>query len=163
MTTTTDTIYHSKAKELGNMLSESDQYKRFVQAKIAYTADTTAQELDQKIADFNNSIQNGIRMGVLTTDDYRKAIAQMSEMENELKSNPTVTEYMEAELEYHEFINSVMGILDKIIANINNSLEGGPKMCGCGSNPGGACYSQCGTMQASSMHGGCGSGCGCGA
>ena len=155
----TTTIYHDKAKELGNMLLASDAYRRFVDAKAAFGNDLAAQELDQKIADFNNSLQTGIRMGALSTDDYRSAIAEIANMERELKENPSVQEYLAAEEAYNEFISSVMGILDKIVTNLNKSVEGGPKMCSCGSNPGGPCYSACGSSASSS--GGCGSGCSC--
>lgn len=157
----TSTIYHDKAKELGNLLLASEPYRRLVSAREAYAEDTYAQELDKKIADFNNSLQVGIKMGALTTDDYRAAISEMAQMEKELKESGTVKEYMEAEEEYNEFITSVMGILNKIVDNLNTSVEGGPKMCSCGSNPGGACYSSCSIGGSASSGGGCGSGCGC--
>ncbi|MCL1935638.1 MAG: YlbF family regulator [Defluviitaleaceae bacterium] len=152
------TIYHEKAKELGNMLLSSEAYRRLIVAREAYSQDAEANELNKKIADFNNSLQFGIKMGTLTTDEYREAIVELSDMERKLQNNEAVKEYFNAEEEYNQFVGSVMGIVNKILDNMGKSLQGGPKMCTCGSNPDGPCYSSCGS---STSGGGCGSGCSC--
>ena len=153
------TIYHEKAKELGNMLLASDAYRRLAGAREVYLMDIEAQELDRKIAEYNNALQTGIKMGTLTTDDYREAVVELAEMERDLNNTSSVREYVQAKDEYEEFISSVTYILNKIIDNMGRSLDGGPKMCSCGSNPGGACFSSCGS--GASSGGGCGSGCSC--
>lgn len=141
----TDTIYHAKAKELGNMLLTSEAYQALAKAREVYMGDTDAQALDQKIADYNEALQTGIKMGTLTTDDYRGAVVELSDMERQLNETPSVANYIQAKEDYDDFIGSVTYILNKIVDNMGRSLDGGPKMCGCGANPGGACFSGCGT------------------
>ena len=145
--------YQEKAKDLSNMLLKATEYQRLVSAKDAYTKDKEAQDLDQHIADFTNGIQTSIRMGALTTDDYREAVAEVEELENKLKAMPSVKEYLEAETAYNELIASVMGVLDRTIMQLNKGVQGGPRV-GSGTNQGASsCATSCG------VHGGC-NGCG---
>lgn len=158
----TTTIYHDKAKELGNLISNSSEYKRLIAAREAYVLDTEAKELDKKIEDYNNSLQVAIKMGALTTDDYRSAIAELASLERELKNSPTVLEFMSSEEEYNNLVTSVMAPLNKMLENMSKTTQGGPKMCSCGSNPDGPCFSSCSISSPSSKSsGGCGSGCSC--
>jgi cell fate (sporulation/competence/biofilm development) regulator YlbF (YheA/YmcA/DUF963 family) len=135
-----------KARELGEMLIATDEYRKVQQAESAFNEDELAQA---KVGEFNQ-LQKAVQEMMQTPDPDQAAIAAMADrlrgMQAELTEMPSIKEMNDAQTAFSNLLTQINQVLRFIITG---EVEDG----GCGGN-----CSSCG--------GGCGGaegdGCGCG-
>ena len=127
-------MVYEKARELGNLILESDFAKTLNAAKDAYTQNHEAVLMLEEFTRYKALVQKEARAGNCSQEEmesHRKAITLMA---GELEENQVIMNFVTAEDAFNGYVNKVMGLLRATITG----------NAGCGSG--------CGS-------GGCGSGC----
>ncbi|WP_250227422.1 YlbF family regulator [Anaeropeptidivorans aminofermentans] len=131
-------IYFEKARELGNLILESDYAKAMEEANEVYLNDETAKEQMSKYQDYYAEIQKGIQESSLSQEEVTEASKKLSEMVEELKAIPSMAALIYAEGEFNDFVTEIMNILrltitGKSAEEINTGCGGSCGGCsGCG-------------------------------
>jgi len=129
--------YEEKARELGNLILESEQSMRLADARAAFHADPEAQPKMDVYNAYAENVQTAIDSGVMTDEQFQTAQKRMTEMVVELKAHPTIGALVAAENEFNFFVNQIMGIL-------KTTITGEEAGCaGCGHSHGSAACSGC--------------------
>lgn len=122
-----------KAKELGELLKQSEQYKSYQVIKAEYEADS---ELQKLIGEFNlkkmavmNEMQkeensDGEKLKALQ-DDMRKAYAAAM-------SNGTMTKYMKTKEIFENMVNDMYSIINYAITGVKSNGCDGSHCDSCG-------------------------------
>jgi len=130
--------YEEKARELGNLILESEQKKKLAAAQAAFKADPEAQPRMDVYNAYIENVQMAIDSGAMTEEQYGGARKRMAEMVTELKAYPVIGEMVAAENEFNFFVNQIMGILKETImgkeaggcAGCSGHSQGGCEGCG---------------------------------
>ena len=130
--------YEEKARELGNLILESDQKKKLEAAQAAFRADPEAQPRMDVYNAYLENVQTAIDSGVLTEEQFAPMKKRMAEMAAELKAYPVIGAMVAAENEFNAFVNQIMGILKETItgkesggcAGCSGHSQGGCEGCG---------------------------------
>ena len=126
-----NTQYYEKAVELGNMILASETSLRLADAKAAFEEDADAQAAYREFNEFHKNTQIAQQSGFLTQERYQEALGKLVEMEIAAKQIPAVQEYLKAQEDYNNFVNSVLEMLKQTIGYTE------PKSGGCGGSCGG--------------------------
>ena len=120
-----------KARELGEMLADSEEYKRMKDAEKAKNADATAVSM---LADYNQKA-NEFAAKVQTAEptkeellEYREALGAAF---RELDANPVVHEFMEASKAFDELMKNINSIIAfYVVPEKGGSCSGNCSSCG---------------------------------
>ena len=131
--------YTEKARELGNLILESEKAKALEDARVAFHADPEAQPRMDVYNAYLANVQTAIDSGAMTDEQYAMAQKRMAEMVVELKAYPVIGALVTAENEFNFFVNQIMTILK---TTITGEEPGGCAGCS-GHSHGGADCSGC--------------------
>lgn len=125
-------IYFEKARELGNLILESDYAKAMEEANEEYSNDEAAKEQMSKYQAYYAEIQKGIQESSLSQEEVTEASKKLSEMVEELKAIPSMASLIYAEGEFNDFVTEIMNILRLTITGKSNEEmnEGCGGSCG---------------------------------
>lgn len=122
-----------KAKELGELLKQSEEFKNYNEVKAKYEADETIQTL---ISDFNlkkmavmNQMQNE------ENPDEEKLKSLQEEMRGAyaaVMSNATMTEFMNAKEVFEKLVNDMYGIINFAVTGVAPGGCDGSSCASCG-------------------------------
>lgn len=129
---------YDKAKALADEIAASDELRRVKESELKMLIDLTAREIVESYQQIQmEAINAGIPYDQL--DEAKKA--QLTELENQMQANEVIMEYMNANQELNQMLESVNMI-------ISSALNPGGSSCGscgsagnCGEND---CCSSCG-------------------
>ena len=120
-------VYEEKARELGQLILESEQSKALAAAKEAFHADPEAQPRMDVYNAYLANVQTAIDSGAATDEQYATMQKRMAEMVAELKAYPVIGALVTAENEFNFFVNQIMTILK---VTITGEEPGGCAGCG---------------------------------
>lgn len=124
------TVYE-KARELGELLLETEQAKRLTDARYIFDGDEQAQKALFDYTEYRNNVVNKMEDGSLKPEQYKEEAKKINEMAKELKNTPIVGDMLKAESEFNSLVNQVMEIL-KVTINGEEETSGCTGNCsGC--------------------------------
>jgi cell fate (sporulation/competence/biofilm development) regulator YlbF (YheA/YmcA/DUF963 family) len=91
-----------KAKELGEALKDSDEYKELLEAQKALDND---QETQQLLNEYNEKAQE-IQLKQLTGENISEGMAELQKLEEKIMNSDSMKRYTEAEKNFKELIDS---------------------------------------------------------
>lgn len=144
-----------KARELGEMLNESEQAQLRDQQEQLFLQDDSAREKMKEYEDYHNEVQQAMQTGELTKEEFQLATTKLKRLGMELKIHPVAGPYIEAVNQFNETVNQVFQIIQRTVLG---EPEGG---CGCGGNCGCGGEGDCDCEGEECGCGGEGEGCGC--
>ncbi|MDK2798639.1 MAG: hypothetical protein PWP27_244 [Clostridiales bacterium] len=122
-----------KARELGKMLVESEQYLRLKDAEIAQLNDKEAQKLLKYYNDRKNRTMSAIKQGELTADELKKIQQQLQNDFENMMQNQNIKEYVEAKRDFEQLVYTINSVINYYINGINNEEKKGCSSSRCGS------------------------------
>lgn len=132
-------IYNEKAKELADLILESEQAKTMADARNVFENDENAKARMQEFQVYQMEVQKSFQEGDLSQEEAMKLQQNLAEKVVELKQDEIIGALVFAENEFNGFVNGVMNVLKNRIMGIEE--EG----CGCGGGCGSSCGSSCGS------------------
>jgi len=91
-----------KAKELGEALKESEEYKELVEAQKALDGDEETQKL---LNEYNEKAQE-IQLKQLTGENISEGMTELQKLEGEIMNTESMKRYTEAEKNFKDLIDS---------------------------------------------------------
>ncbi len=91
-----------KAKELGEALKESEEYKELLKAQKALDEDEETQKL---LNEYNAKAQE-IQLRQLTGENVSEGMAELQELEEKIMNSESMKRYTESEKNFKELIDS---------------------------------------------------------
>lgn len=131
-------IYNEKAKELADLILESEQAKSMADARAAFDNDEDAKAKMQEFQEYQMDVQKSFQAGGLSQEEATKLQQNLAQKVTELKQDEVIGSLVFAENEFNGFVNNVMNVLKNRIMGIEE------ESCGCGGGCGG-CGSSCGS------------------
>ena len=130
---------YDKAKALADEIAASDELRRVKETELKMLIDLTAREIVESYQQIQmEAINAGIPYDQL--DEDKKA--QLTELENQMQANEVIMEYMNANQELNQMLESVNMIISSAL-NLGGSSCGSCGSAGnCGEND---CCSSCGS------------------
>ncbi|MDO4281448.1 MAG: YlbF family regulator [Peptococcaceae bacterium] len=130
---------YDKAKALADEIAASDELRRVKETELKMLIDLPAREIVETYQQIQmDAINAGIPYEQL--DDEKKA--QLTELENKMKENEVIVEYMNANQELNQMLESVNMIISSAL---NDNNGGGCSSCSSAGNCGESdCCSSCG-------------------
>ena len=130
---------YDKAKALADEIAASDELRRVKETELKMLIDLPAREIVETYQQIQmDAINAGISYDEL--DDEKKA--QLTDLENKMQENAVIVEYMNANQELNQMLDSVNMIISSAL---NDNNGGGCSSCSsagnCGEND---CCSSCG-------------------
>lgn len=130
---------YDKAKALADEIAASDELRRVKETELKMLIDLPAREIVETYQQIQmDAINVGISYDEL--DDEKKA--QLTDLENKMQENAVIVEYMNANQELNQMLESVNMIISSAL---NDNNGGGCSSCSsagnCGEND---CCSSCG-------------------
>ena len=130
---------YDKAKALADEIAASDELRRVKETELKMLIDLPAREIVETYQQIQmDAINAGISYDEL--DDEKKA--QLTDLENKIQENAVIVEYMNANQELNQMLESVNMIISSAL---NDNNGGGCSSCSsagnCGEND---CCSSCG-------------------
>ena len=132
---------YDKAKALADEIAASDELRRVKETELKMLIDLPAREIVETYQQIQmDAINAGISYDEL--DDEKKA--QLTDLENKMQENAVIVEYMNANQELNQMLESVNMIISSAL---NDNNGGGCSSCSsagnCGEND---CCSSCGHL-----------------
>jgi cell fate (sporulation/competence/biofilm development) regulator YlbF (YheA/YmcA/DUF963 family) len=126
---TTDIL--NKARDLGEMISDSDEMKELVIAQENLAKDASAQTKLEEYKKLQESLQKAVTSRDLAlADSYRE---KMKAMQDELNAVESVSNYTKANTELDKLIGNVNSVISFVISGEEGCSSGGCSGCsGCG-------------------------------
>lgn len=129
--------YFNKARELGNMILESDEGIKMLKARSDFYENGEAVDKTQKYNEYQAKIQEAVRTRTISDEDLKVESKKLTEMMEDLRKDSVINELIEAETKFAELTNNVMNILRATISGEDLSESG---CSGCESSScGGGC------------------------
>lgn len=119
-----------KARDLAEMLLETEEGKAMNDAKFVFDGDEEAQNMLNQYSIYRNSVQQRVQDGTITQEEFEKENEVMAEKIKELQANKVISDLFIAEQNFNHVINHVMNVF-------NATLAGEPEVGGCGGSCGG--------------------------
>ncbi len=132
-----DSIF-KMARELGQLIVASEEYKRATESMDLLNNDATATAL---IAGYNQKRAekvDGVDINSLPEDEMKEINEYLQDEFNIILENPVVKEYIKAQSEYEGMVNSVNAILKFYISG--RSEKEGSSECGGSCSTCGGCH-----------------------
>ncbi len=121
-------IYFEKARELGNMILESEQSIMLADATNEYKNNEECVKKMEDYKAYQENVRTSMQSGTLEKEEITMLTQRLTEMAIELKSDPVIAALVNAENEFNGFVNQVMNVVKATIMGQDNS--------GCGSEDG---------------------------
>ncbi|MCL2415260.1 MAG: YlbF family regulator [Defluviitaleaceae bacterium] len=121
-----------KARELGQMILESEQSMRLADAKAALNEDENAKNAIEEINSYQGSLRIAIESGHLSREQMEKAQKRLSEMQSELAGYPVAKEFFNAQEDLDNLLKGVTFVIETIV-------KGGTGCGGCNNHGCGGC------------------------
>ncbi|WP_250277953.1 YlbF family regulator [[Clostridium] colinum] len=119
-----------QARELAKNLLETNQGKKYQEAKYIFEGDDEAvgmlQEYGNKTRDFQMKMQRGE-----SGEEFENAKQELNNLVAEMKKNSIITELFKAEGEFNQMVASVMDIFNATLTG-ESEEQGGCCSGGCG-------------------------------
>lgn len=122
-----------KAKELGELLKQSDEFKNYNEVKAKYEADT---ELQTLISDFNlkkmavmNQMQNEENSD---EEKLKKLQEEMRTAYSAVMTNETMSEFVKAKETFENLVNEMYGIINFAVTGVAPGGCDGSSCASCG-------------------------------
>lgn len=120
-----------KAKELGMMIAESEEFINLEKAEIAQNADEEAQKLIAAFTAKRDELTRKITSPDVTEETMKEVQEQMDEEYKILTSNSNIAAYLEATGKFQNMMNEVNSILSFYINGPQESnCTGSCSTCG---------------------------------
>lgn len=100
-----------KARELGQMLSECDEFKALKGAEEMQLADPEAQELMMEYANTREALAKKAADENISKEEFENIQTQAQEAFNKLCTNKNITRYLEANKAFSALIGQVNSII----------------------------------------------------
>ena len=120
-----------KAKELGQLLVESDEYKRFKAAESQHLSDSAAQEIMENYNLRRLELAAKMRDCDMDEEQLKEVRAEMVAETNAIMENEVVREYIEAAQDFSELIAQVNAIISHFVKGEDADDCGGGGCGGC--------------------------------
>jgi cell fate (sporulation/competence/biofilm development) regulator YlbF (YheA/YmcA/DUF963 family) len=85
------------ARELGRMLKESEEYKRFLKASDAFAEDKDLKAMLKTLSEKERAIEEKMRKGTPVEVEEKQEVSQLRE---NTQAHPTYAEFLAAQSEY---------------------------------------------------------------
>lgn len=118
-----------KAKELGLMLAQSDEFIHMRTAEQAQLADPESQQILKEYNDARQRLAQRANSENITEKQMQQVKEEMENEQTKLKSNPAISEYLSA---VSEFNNLMQGVNSAIAFYISPEETCGGDCGGCG-------------------------------
>ena len=122
-----------KAKDLGELLKQSDEFKNYNEVKAKYEADT---ELQTLISDFNlkkmavmNQMQNEENSD---EEKLKKLQEEMRTAYSAVMTNETMSEFVKAKETFENLVNEMYGIINFAVTGVAPGGCDGSSCASCG-------------------------------
>ncbi len=130
-------IYFEKARELGNLILESEQSIMLADASAEYNNNPECVKKMEDYRAYQENVKTSMQSGTLEKEEITVLTQRLTEMATELKSDPTIAALVNAENEFNGFVNQVMNVVKATIMgqpvdNGSCGSQGGCSSCsGC--------------------------------
>ena len=121
--------YFQKARELGELIKESEYSKIIADAKAVYESNETAVQMMEEYVNYQNNVKQSMDQGVMTPEQVDEATKRIAAMAHELKQEPSIAALIFAENEFNAFVNQVMNVLKVTIMGEEESGGCSPDSC----------------------------------
>lgn len=108
-------VYFEKARELADLIMQSEESFRMADARSAYLAMPEAVAKMQEYAAYQAEVQAAMKSGEMDAEGFKAATKKMTEMAGELKSDAVIGEMVKTENEFNYFVNQIMDVLKATI------------------------------------------------
>lgn len=109
-----------KAKELGQELVESEEYKELKKKESALYDDEEATSLLEEYENTNKQLQMARANGQEVSEKQQK---QLQSIQMKMEQNPTIKSYIESQKKFNEVMNSVNKIINGYITGEDEEEE----------------------------------------
>jgi len=109
-----------KAKELGQELVESEEYKELKRKEKALYDDEDATSLLEEYENINKQLQMARANGQEVNDQQQK---KMQSLQMKMEQNPSIKSYIESQKKFNEVMNSVNKIINGYITDQKQEQE----------------------------------------
>ncbi len=128
-----ETVF-DKARELAEMLLESEQGKKMNDARYIFESNEKAKAELLNYTNFMQAVQMRISENNLSQEEINKESEKLREMRKKLQANPIINDMVAAESDFNLFVNHVMNVFQ---ATLQGDPEGGAGCSGSCSTCGG--------------------------
>ena|SRR6056297_1013239 len=109
-----------KAKELGQELIDSEEYKELKKKESALYDDEEATSLLEDYENINKQMQMKRANGQEVSEDQQK---KMQSLQMKMEQNPSIKSYIESQKKFNEVMNSVNKIINGYITGQQQEQE----------------------------------------
>jgi cell fate (sporulation/competence/biofilm development) regulator YlbF (YheA/YmcA/DUF963 family) len=109
-----------KAKELGQELVESEEYKELKKKESALYDNEEATSLLEQYENINKQLQMARANGQEVNDEQQK---KMQSLQMKMENNPAIKSYIESQKKFNEVMNSVNKIINGYITGQDQEQE----------------------------------------
>lgn len=115
-----DKTVYDMARELAKALLESKEGMAVNDARFVFDGNEEAQKLLFGYTDARSRLQNAIENGQIEDADIEGEAKKLEDMAKELQDNEIITDMMNAEQNFQQFINSVMNVFNATLSGDEN-------------------------------------------
>jgi cell fate (sporulation/competence/biofilm development) regulator YlbF (YheA/YmcA/DUF963 family) len=121
-----------KARELGMMIAESDEFKALKGAEAMQLSDPKAQELMMEYATTREKLSQRASSPDITKEDFEKIQTEMEEAFKKLMTNENIKRYIDANGKFKTLIDQVNSIIAYFVKGEEQagSCSGNCQSCG---------------------------------
>lgn len=120
-----------QAKVLGQMIAESDEYKKMKQAEAAQLADETAQSQLAAYNELTNEFAMKVKVGEPSKEEMEQYKERLTAEYKKLNENPTIKEYIFTQQAFDALMKKINGIIAQyVVPQGNGSCGGNCASCG---------------------------------
>lgn len=127
-----ETVF-DKARELAEMLLESEQGKRMNDARYIFESDEASKAQLMEYTTYLQAVRERMDEGSLSEEEMNTENSKIKEMRSALQANPVINDMVAAESDFNMFVNHVMSVFQA-------TLQGDPE-----AGADGGCTGSCGT------------------
>lgn len=120
------------ARQLGELLLETEEGKQLTAKKEAFDSNKDAQEELMGYTKYREQIQAKIQSGQMTEDEFKKEQEIIDKKIADLKKNSFINDMVEAENNFGMLFNQVMSILRSTVDGVEEQGCSGDCSSGCG-------------------------------
>lgn len=111
-----------KARELGNLLLETEEGKKLNDKKYIFDGNEEAKRKLYEYSRYREGVQVKIHSGELSEEELKAEQENMKKKIDEVMADPIISDMFKAEEEFSYLVNQVMNVLR---ATIEGTSEGG--------------------------------------
>ncbi len=121
---------YEKARELGEMILETKEGKRYYDAKYVYDGDEDAQKALIEYSQAKSILQNKVHEGNISEEEFKEEFKKLNEISEKARQNPVVNELMNSESDFNKLVNSIFDILKVTVTKSEGGCSGSCSSCG---------------------------------